>query len=214
MVVSLQARKKWRKNEQDYKKSNLPIVFDASGIDANKLVVPEASLVCLSFRANSQVSFIDSWVLFLNPIKQLLLRFMRKSSDGAKDTLQRHIVYSFGDHYYFRKELKILNLLTGLRRCFFTCLKFCVRLKLYAYQYPIDIPCGYFWLAWSSLVLVLKPCWLKRMNKFTVLRYLNFVAENLGVEFFKVGINGIYLFDIEPVGKAVEGVLAFGGQSN
>ncbi|KAK8366563.1 hypothetical protein V6Z12_A02G128600 [Gossypium hirsutum] len=94
-------------------KSNLPIVFYASGIDANKLVVLEASLVCLSFRANSQVSFIDSWVLCLNPIKQLLLRFMRKSSDGAKDTLQRHIVYSFGDHYYFRKELKILNLLTG-----------------------------------------------------------------------------------------------------
>ncbi|KHG12045.1 rplT [Gossypium arboreum] len=61
---------------------------------------------------------------------------MRKSSDGAKDALQRHIVYSFGDHYYFRKEFKILNLLTG-------------------------------------------------MNKFTVLRDLNFVAENLGVEFFK-----------------------------
>ncbi|KAK8328447.1 hypothetical protein V6Z12_A11G252600 [Gossypium hirsutum] len=83
------------------------------GIDASKLVVPEASLVCLSFRANSQVSFIDSWLLCLNPIKRLLLRFMRKSSDGAKDALQRHIVYSFGDHYYFRKELKILNLLTG-----------------------------------------------------------------------------------------------------
>ncbi|KAA3483632.1 Phosphopantetheine adenylyltransferase [Gossypium australe] len=38
---------------------------------------------------------------------------MRKSSDGAKDALQRHIVYSFGDRYYFRKELKILSLLTG-----------------------------------------------------------------------------------------------------
>ncbi|TYI41159.1 hypothetical protein ES332_A01G000300v1 [Gossypium tomentosum] len=38
---------------------------------------------------------------------------MRKSSGGAKDALQRRIVYSFGDHYYFRKELKILNLLTG-----------------------------------------------------------------------------------------------------
>ncbi|TYI39792.1 hypothetical protein ES332_A02G118200v1 [Gossypium tomentosum] len=43
----------------------------------------------------------------------------------------------------------------------------------------------YFWLAWSSLVLTLKACWLNRMNKFTVLRDLNFVAENLGVEFFK-----------------------------
>ncbi|TYH28074.1 hypothetical protein ES288_A02G115700v1 [Gossypium darwinii] len=60
-----------------------------------------------------EVSFIDSWFLCLNPIKRLLLRFMRKSSYGAKDALQRHIVYSFGDHYYFRKELKILNLLTG-----------------------------------------------------------------------------------------------------
>ncbi|TYJ26404.1 hypothetical protein E1A91_A07G117500v1 [Gossypium mustelinum] len=121
----------------DGRKSKLPIVFDASGVDASKLAVPGASLVCLSFRANSQamvdswskpfydafsesksvqlyeVSFIDSWLLCLNPIKQLLLRFMRKSSDGAKDALQRHIVYSFGDHYYFRKELKILNLLTG-----------------------------------------------------------------------------------------------------
>ncbi|KAK8327898.1 hypothetical protein V6Z12_A11G214100 [Gossypium hirsutum] len=38
---------------------------------------------------------------------------MRKSSDGANNALQRHIVFSFGDHYYFRKELKILNLLTG-----------------------------------------------------------------------------------------------------
>ncbi|KAK8349018.1 hypothetical protein V6Z12_A06G116300 [Gossypium hirsutum] len=97
----------------DGRKSKLPIVFDASGIDASKLAVPEASLVCLSFRANSQVSFIDSWFLCLNPVKRLLLRFMRKSSYGAKDALQRHIVYSFGDHYYFRKELKILNLLTG-----------------------------------------------------------------------------------------------------
>ncbi|KHG18930.1 hypothetical protein F383_01157 [Gossypium arboreum] len=36
-----------------------------------------------------------------------------KSSDGAKDALQRHIGYSFGYHYYFRKELKILDLPTG-----------------------------------------------------------------------------------------------------
>ncbi|KHG24722.1 tyrS [Gossypium arboreum] len=43
----------------------------------------------------------------------------------------------------------------------------------------------YFWLAWNSLVLTLKACWLNRMNKFTVLRDLNFVTENLGVEFFK-----------------------------
>ncbi|GMI88977.1 hypothetical protein like AT1G08220 [Hibiscus trionum] len=120
----------------DGRKSKLPITSDGNGGDARKLAVPKASLVCLSFRANSQamidswskpfyeafsesknvqlyeVSFIDSWLLCLSPIKQLLLRFMRKSSNG-EDALQRHIVYSFGDHYYFRKELKILNLLTG-----------------------------------------------------------------------------------------------------
>ncbi|KAE8733078.1 vacuolar protein sorting-associated protein 41-like protein [Hibiscus syriacus] len=120
----------------DGRKSKLPITFDGNGSDASKLAVPKACLVCLSFRANSQamvdswskpfyeafsesknvqlyeVSFIDSWLLCLNPIKQLLLRFMRKSSNG-EDTLQRHVVYSFGDHYYFRKEFKILNLLTG-----------------------------------------------------------------------------------------------------
>ncbi|KHG26015.1 Phosphopantetheine adenylyltransferase [Gossypium arboreum] len=38
----------------DGRKSKLAIVFDASGVDASKLAVPEASLVCLSFRANSQ----------------------------------------------------------------------------------------------------------------------------------------------------------------
>ncbi|TYI21578.1 hypothetical protein ES332_A06G046600v1 [Gossypium tomentosum] len=70
----------------DGRKSKLLIIFYASGVGASKLAVPEASLVCLSFRAFSQV-----W----------------------KDALQRHIVYSFGDPYYFRKELKILNLLTG-----------------------------------------------------------------------------------------------------
>ncbi|KAK5784850.1 hypothetical protein PVK06_039389 [Gossypium arboreum] len=35
------------------RKSKLPIIFDASGVDVSKLAVPEASLVCLSFRANS-----------------------------------------------------------------------------------------------------------------------------------------------------------------
>ncbi|KAL6967127.1 hypothetical protein U1Q18_032931 [Sarracenia purpurea var. burkii] len=61
-----------------------------------------------------EVSFIDSWLLSRNPIKRFLLRILRKPKpDGRKDALQRQIVYSFGDHYYFRKELKILNLLTG-----------------------------------------------------------------------------------------------------
>ena len=62
-----------------------------------------------------QVSFVDSWFLSLNPIKLLLLRIMKKSKPDGKSVLQRQIVYSFGDHYYFRKELKILNLLTGYR---------------------------------------------------------------------------------------------------
>lgn len=61
-----------------------------------------------------QVSFIDSWLLTRNPLKKLLLRMMRKSNlRDSDDVLQRQIVYSFGDHYYFRKELKILNLQTG-----------------------------------------------------------------------------------------------------
>lgn len=62
-----------------------------------------------------QVSFVDSWFLSLNPIKRLLLRIMKKSKPDGKSALHRQIVYSFGDHYYFRKELKILNLLTGYR---------------------------------------------------------------------------------------------------
>ncbi|XP_038725173.1 uncharacterized protein LOC120016453 isoform X2 [Tripterygium wilfordii] len=116
----------------------LPIRSEGNVIDANNSAVPVASLLCLTFRANSQamvdswsmpfletyrdskkvqlyeVSLIDSWFLCLKPIKWLLLRMMRKSNDeGKEDALQRQIVYSFGDHYYFRKELKILNLLTG-----------------------------------------------------------------------------------------------------
>ncbi|KAM5584341.1 hypothetical protein ABKV19_003952 [Rosa sericea] len=106
--------------------------------DANMSALPKASLLCLSFRASSQgmidswsipfvnafsgskdiqlfeVSFIDSWFLCRKPIKQLLLRIMKKPKHVEnKDTVKRQIVYSFGDHYYFRKELKILNLLTG-----------------------------------------------------------------------------------------------------
>ncbi|GAY64905.1 hypothetical protein CUMW_237160, partial [Citrus unshiu] len=60
-----------------------------------------------------KVSFIDSWLLCRSPIKRILLKIMRKSKDAGENVLQRQIVYSFGDHYYFRKELKILNLLTG-----------------------------------------------------------------------------------------------------
>lgn len=60
-----------------------------------------------------EVSFIDSWFLCLNPIKKMLLRMMRKSDTDGNDALQKQIVYSFGDHYYMRKDLRILNLLTG-----------------------------------------------------------------------------------------------------
>jgi ATPase complex subunit ATP10 len=115
----------------------LPIKISKDGVGADKSVVPGASLVCLAFRASSkemieswsrtfleafsesknvhmyEISFVDSWVLRLSPIKWLLLRTMRKSDNEKKNALQRQFVYSFGDHYYFRKELKILNLLTG-----------------------------------------------------------------------------------------------------
>ncbi|KAL9261392.1 hypothetical protein AKJ16_DCAP03991 [Drosera capensis] len=96
------------------------------------------TLLCLAFRANSQsmidswtmpfldkfkepgdiqlyqVSFVDSWFLSLRPIKSLLLRVMKKSNPAdSKDALRRQVLYSFGDHYDFRKQLRILNLLTG-----------------------------------------------------------------------------------------------------
>ncbi|KAL5832728.1 hypothetical protein ACOSQ3_016402 [Xanthoceras sorbifolium] len=115
----------------------LPVCASGDVVDADKSTVPKVSVVCLTFRANSQamvdswsipfleafsdsknihlyeVSMIDSWLLSLKPVKWMLLKIMRKSKDGGKNGLQRQIAYSFGDHYYFRKELKILNLLTG-----------------------------------------------------------------------------------------------------
>lgn len=100
--------------------------------EAGATVVPDASLVCLSFRASSQkmaeswslpfldafgaagkvqayeISFIDSWLLSSSPVRRAFLKVMRKSNNP-----QRHAVYAFGDHYDFRKELQIVNLLTG-----------------------------------------------------------------------------------------------------
>ncbi|GAB4824801.1 hypothetical protein Ancab_007671 [Ancistrocladus abbreviatus] len=124
-------------NYSDGRSLKLPVSEGNVG-DTGKLDVPKATLLCLSFRASSQhmidswstpftnvftdakniqlyeVSFIDSWFLTLKPIKGLLLRVMKKPNPGDRTgTLQRQVVYSFGDHYYFRKELKILNLLTG-----------------------------------------------------------------------------------------------------
>lgn len=125
-------------NCSDGRTLRLPINSSGNDVDASKSVVPKATLLCLSFRASSQamvdswskpfletfgnsekvslyeVSFIDSWLLSCSPIKRLLLRIMKKPKpDEKKSVLRRQIVYSFGDHYYFRKELKIMNLLTG-----------------------------------------------------------------------------------------------------
>lgn len=50
---------------------------------------------------------------------------IRKSNpEEKKGLLQRQIVYSFGDHYDLRKELKILNLLTGYQNFHFRMLFF------------------------------------------------------------------------------------------
>nr|AKM76484.1 AT1G08220-like protein [Geranium incanum] len=116
----------------------LPIVSNGKAPNAEGMPNRKASLLCLSFRESSramvnswsvpfletfsaskdvdlyEVSFIDSTLLCWKPIKKLLLRKLRSSNpDGKNDALQRQIVYSFGDHYDFRKELRILNLLTG-----------------------------------------------------------------------------------------------------
>ncbi|KAL0906116.1 hypothetical protein M5K25_024581 [Dendrobium thyrsiflorum] len=55
-----------------------------------------------------EVSFIESWLFLLNPMKNIFLKIARSSSNPL-----RRIAYSFGDHYDLRKELQILNLLTG-----------------------------------------------------------------------------------------------------
>ncbi|KAG8486034.1 hypothetical protein CXB51_019345 [Gossypium anomalum] len=57
-IYKLASKEKMEK-ERARLKSKLPIAFDASGVDASKLVIPEASLICLSFRANFQ-AMVDS----------------------------------------------------------------------------------------------------------------------------------------------------------
>ncbi|CAM0957512.1 unnamed protein product [Alopecurus aequalis] len=113
----------------------LPLVAsppENNSLESGGTVVPDASLVCLSFRASSQkmaeswslpfldvfgaagkvqayeVSFIDSWLLSSRPVRRAFLKMIKKSNNP-----QRHVVYAFGDHYDFRKELQIVNLLTG-----------------------------------------------------------------------------------------------------
>ncbi|MED6132914.1 hypothetical protein PIB30_023319 [Stylosanthes scabra] len=121
----------------DRKTMKLPIRISDNADAADKSSVPKASLVCLSFRASSQeminswtgpfaeafsksedvhlyqVSFIDSWLLCRSPIKHFILWTMNKPNQESKDALKKNMVFKFGDHYYFRKELRILNLITG-----------------------------------------------------------------------------------------------------
>ncbi|BBH05069.1 hypothetical protein Prudu_016355 [Prunus dulcis] len=110
-------------NYSDGKISKLPIGSNGNGnvAAANKAEIPKASLVCLSFRASSQirsttqgmihswsapfldafsgsrdvqfyeVSLIDSWFLCRSPIKKLLLRIMRKSKHDESNEPKRQI---------------------------------------------------------------------------------------------------------------------------
>lgn len=110
---------------------HLPIVSTQSATNNNAKSTPAASLLCLSFRASSQtmveswtvpfldtfnssevqayeVSFLDSWFFSFGPIKRMFLNMTKKPT-----ATQRKIGYSFGDHYDFRKQLQIVNLLTG-----------------------------------------------------------------------------------------------------
>ncbi|KAJ0235994.1 ATPase complex subunit [Hirschfeldia incana] len=119
------------------KSMTLPITSNSNEVNKECLDVPKVTLVCLSFRASSQemisswskpfiesfgdrkdlqlfeVSFIDKWLLGLAPIRKLLLRVLAKPKNSENSALQRQIAYSFGDHYHFRKQMKVLNLLTG-----------------------------------------------------------------------------------------------------
>ncbi|KAL5549941.1 hypothetical protein UlMin_000117 [Ulmus minor] len=92
--------------EQSVRMFSVPIKYQA--VDSWSLPFVEA------FHDSKNVSFMDSWLLCRNPIRWLLLRAIKKSKDDEKNgSLKRQTVYSFCDHYYFRKELKLLNLVTG-----------------------------------------------------------------------------------------------------
>nr|AKM76479.1 AT1G08220-like protein [Erodium foetidum] len=122
----------------DGRTSKFPIVSNGEVANADVLPNLKASVLCLTFREYSQgminswslplldtfnaskdvelyqVSFIDTKFLCWKPMKKLLLWTMRSSKpDGSNDALRRQMVYYFGDHYYFRKELGIENLCTG-----------------------------------------------------------------------------------------------------
>ncbi|WOK93938.1 hypothetical protein Cni_G02639 [Canna indica] len=119
-------------NFSDGRCMKLPTTPEQPVAETSQMPDPCVSLLCLSFRANSQkmaeswtlpvldsfggagsvqiyeVSFVDSWLFSLGPARRIFLKMVRKSNNP-----QRQIVYSFGDHYYFRKKLQIVNLLTG-----------------------------------------------------------------------------------------------------
>nr|GEV18100.1 hypothetical protein [Tanacetum cinerariifolium] len=140
VIIPAMAAVKFPQLEVNYsngKSFKLPITSYGTDTESMKADIPKATLMCLSFRAASQemtdswsvpfveafsdskkvqlyeISFIESWLLSMTPIKKLLLRMLKKSKPQEDGVLQRQIGYAFGDHYYFRKELKILNLLTG-----------------------------------------------------------------------------------------------------
>ncbi|KAI3822842.1 hypothetical protein L1987_10441 [Smallanthus sonchifolius] len=140
VIIPAMAAVKFPQIEVNYsngKCSKLPITTFGSETESMKADVPKAILMCLSFRATSQEmtdswsapfieafkdsskvrlyekSVIESRLLSLTPMKKLLLLMLKKSKPQENGVLHKQIAYAFGDHYYFRKELKILNLLTG-----------------------------------------------------------------------------------------------------
>ncbi|PWA64944.1 ATPase assembly factor ATP10, mitochondria [Artemisia annua] len=140
VIIPAMAAVKFPQLEVNYsngKSFKLPITSYGTDTESVKADIPKATMMCLSFRAASQemtdswsvpfveafsdskkvqlyeISFIESWLLSMTPIKKLLLHVLKKSKPQEDGVLQRQIGYVFGDHYYFRKELKILNLLTG-----------------------------------------------------------------------------------------------------
>nr|AKM76492.1 AT1G08220-like protein [Pelargonium citronellum] len=120
----------------DGKTLKLPIISDRKADNAESM--PKASLICLTFRAMSlemvnswcvpfldafnasknvqlhKVSFIDQPLLCWKPMKRLRLWMIRDSNSDLKSgAIQSPLGYFFGDHYWFRKELKLENILTG-----------------------------------------------------------------------------------------------------
>ncbi|KAJ9129351.1 hypothetical protein P3X46_033855 [Hevea brasiliensis] len=101
---------------------------------ANKVIIPAMAVVKfpnleVNFSDGKTLKFafwavIDSWTMpFLDAFHDAKNIHLKSSTEG-NNALQKWIVYSFGDHYYFRKELKILNLLTVYKSYIFLLDKF------------------------------------------------------------------------------------------